>query len=682
MLVHKLQANFSRGAVSPLVGARHDKDFYAAAVADIENWHVLRYGVLRRRSGTRYVGAPKFPNKRCRFIPFQFDTTQAFFVELGDGYARFWTPAGLQVYLGDDPYEIVSPYDADDLDRLQFVQSGDTLLIAHPDHAPQRLTRAGNTNWSFSAVPFHDGPYLPINDTANTCDPSANPTVGGSLTLTFANTSHINGGAGFTSADIGRQVRVLCTTWCWFTITAVTNTTTVTVTSQSAGASHTAVTSWRLGAVAQSQGYFSSVEFYKGRLVWANTRQNPRAAWPSMANLPFRNDPSAPDGTVTSEHGFMIEVLAGSQDGILWMKESSRLQLGTASAIRTIGPNANGDEFGPRTYEEDLGVHSGTVSVLPTVAGPSTVHVGRFGLSLNDLYYDYQANGLVAPDISALSEHLLDASIVRLAYVQTPDSIIYGLLSNGKWFGATYDRYERVIGFHPHSTRQGDAVEDICVAPNASERRDVMFMVTRRIIGGETVRYIEILERDFYRQSKSDAWFVDCGVRYTGPPTTVVTGLTHLAGEVVSVFADGAAFPDTVVQEDGSVELPNNQSASVILVGLPLTASGKTLRPSIEGRDGPQHGLKKRTPYVVVDVLETAGSLQVSAAENERWEYVNFRKSTDPMDTAPPLFTGTKKKILDSSHEQDESDGQIMFRITQPLPATIRAMNVGNDIQP
>lgn len=678
MTVHALQANFSRGAISPLVSARHDKEFYGAAVADLENFLVLRYGVLRRRSGTRFCGYTKYDDKKSRFIPFQFSTSQVFFIELGDEYARFWTPDGEQVLDGDNPLEIVSPYDHEDLDGLQFVQSGDVIFFAHPNYPPKQLKRTSNTSWAFSNVAFTDGPWLPINDTATTCDPSANPTVGGSVTLTFSSTTGINGGAGFTNDDIGRQVRVLCTTWCWFTITAVTDSMTVTATSSSAGASHAATTSWRLGAFAPSQGYPKCVEFFKGRLVWANTAAHPRALWLSMAQLPYKHNPSADDGTVADNHAFMVETLSGSADGVLWLKEAPQLQIGTASSIRTIGSNSNGDVFGPRAYDEDLAVNSGTMDVTPVLAGPSTVHVGRFGISLNDLYYDYQSNGLVAPDISALSEHLLDGQCTRLAYLQSPSSIIYGLMSDGTWVGATYDRYERVIGFHPHRTREGDVVEDICVAPNYSERRDVMIMIVRRTINTQTVRYVELLEPEFYRTDKSDAWFVDCGARYEGEPASTIINLDHLAGETVSIFADGAVYPNVVVSQDGEVEIPNGKEVSKALIGLPMVSTAKTLRPNLEGRDGPQHGLPKRTPYVVLDVFETAG-LQIAPTSTGRFEHVVLRKSTNPMDTAPPLFTGTVRKQVEDSNDKEECDSHLTLLCSQPLPATIRALNVSYD---
>lgn len=679
MTVHALQSDFSRGALTPLLYGRHDKkgEFFGKAIAESKNFLILKYGILRRRSGTRFLGETKFANRVAVFRPFKFSATQAFFLEIGHQYIRFWTTDGEQILSGPNPYEVVTTYVEADVPRIQIAQSGDTIFFAHPNYPPKKLQRITNTNWSFSDVDFVDGPWLPLNDTTVTCDPASNPTVGGSQVLTFSSASAINGGAGFTNADIGRYIRVQCTTWCWFKITAVTNTTTVTATSQSAGATNAATTAWRLSAFGAYEGYPGSVEFFKGRLVWSRTNQRPRAHWLSMSQFPFKHEPTQPDGTVTDEHGFMVESLAANADEVLWLRETrSALQIGTASSIRTISSNSNGDVFGPRAYDEDLGVSGGTIAVVPVSAGASTVHPGRFGLSLNDLYYDFQANGLVAPDVSALSEHLLRSGVKEMAYQQTPSGMIYALTNEGKLVVTTYERYEKIIGLHAHETREGDEIESICSAPDYVNKRDALIMIVKRRINEQTVRYAEMLEPEFHNKDIEDAWFLDCAARYEGAPTNGVTGLDHLAGEIVSIFADGANLPTVQVSQDGEIDLPNGIEASRILVGLPMTARAKVLRASHDNNNGSQLGLEKRSPYVVLDVFETSG-VKVAPVSTGIFEIVDFRSTNVPMNTATPLYTGTTKKTIDDQREQAEIDGQIEILCDLPLPATVRALNVG-----
>jgi len=44
-----------------------------------------------------------------------------------------------------------------------------------------------------------------------------------------------------------------------------------------------------------------------------------------------------------------------------------------------------------------------------------------------------------------------------------------------------------------------------------------------------------------------DAYFVDCGITYTGAPATVISGLSFLEGETVNILADGSVAPQRVV---------------------------------------------------------------------------------------------------------------------------------------
>jgi hypothetical protein len=672
MTVHILKSDFTRGVLHPLAHARQEAPFYQSCVQELENFLIVKFGGIRRRSGTRYCGAAKNANRTATLIPFQFSASQVYFIELGHLYFRVWTAAGGLVLNGGSPVEVVTPYEDTEVGDVQYEQSGDTIFLAHPNHPPARIVRVSNTNWTYNAVAFVDGPYGPLNDTAVTLSISTSPIVNSNPTLTFSNVSAVNNGAGLTSQDVGRHIRFQTGgNYAWGTITSVSNTTTCVANIKESAASGTAATpTWRLGLLAPSQGYFGCVSFYQGRLVWARTPAKPRAIAFSQANTPFRYTPSAlAAGTVTDDHGFSLELFSGKADEISWLQENINLQIGTASAIRTIGPQDNSTAFGPRNYRERLEVGTGVSAVAPVSAGPSTVHVGRFGVTLKDLFYDYQVDSLVAPELSTLSQHLLVSGIKQLAHCDEPASLVWALLSNGQLVAMTYERYDKVIALHPHTV--SGVVEAIASAPNFTGRYDALMMVVRRTVNEQTVRYVEVLQPDFVNQSQEDAWFVDCGARYEGAPANVITDLEHLAGEIVAIFADGAVLPKQQVSPEGTITLPNNMTAEKVLVGLPMVSRAKFLRLQLQARDGFQLGLEKRTPYVVLDLFETSG-LQIGAAD--RYEIVNFRKPSDPMNKSPGLFTGTKRTIIDPGWALE---GQLELLADSVLPATIRAANFG-----
>lgn len=51
-------------------------------------------------------------------------------------------------------YRVGSPFNGDELTEVDFEQSADTMYLAHLNHAPTKLVRAGHTNWTFSSVSF------------------------------------------------------------------------------------------------------------------------------------------------------------------------------------------------------------------------------------------------------------------------------------------------------------------------------------------------------------------------------------------------------------------------------------------------------------------------------------------------------------------------------------------------
>src|SRR3546814_10149350 len=102
-------------------------------------------------------------------------------------------------------------------------------------------------------------------------------------------------------------------------------------------------------------------------------------------------------------------------------------------------------------------------------------------------------------------------------------------------------------------------------------------MIVKRTIDSSTVRYVEFLERehDPDQHDLEDAFYVDCGLTYDGSPTSTITGLDHLEGETVKVWADGDLHDDKTV---ASGQITLDAAASVVQVGLGYTHKLRTLK--------------------------------------------------------------------------------------------------------
>jgi hypothetical protein len=213
-----VQNNFNSGEWSPWVSSRADLGKYKNALETCVNYLPTIQGALTRRPGSRYVAATKYANKETRLQRFEFSITQAYVLEFGDLYIRFFTNEGQLLDTGL-PYEVVTPYLETEVFELNFTQSADVLYIAHPNHPPMKLQRLGATNWTLTEINFLDGPYLPVNATTTTLLPSGTT---GSVTVTAS-------AATFAATDVGRILRIKCGgAWLWGPISGYSSTTSVT----------------------------------------------------------------------------------------------------------------------------------------------------------------------------------------------------------------------------------------------------------------------------------------------------------------------------------------------------------------------------------------------------------------------------------------------------------------------
>lgn len=92
--VSPIQASFNAGEISPLLYGRVDFQKYASALARCFNSIPMIQGGVTRRPGTYFAAEVKDSSKSTRLIRFEFSTTQAYIIELGDQYMRLYRNNG------------------------------------------------------------------------------------------------------------------------------------------------------------------------------------------------------------------------------------------------------------------------------------------------------------------------------------------------------------------------------------------------------------------------------------------------------------------------------------------------------------------------------------------------------------------------------------------------------------
>ncbi|GAB4512962.1 MAG: hypothetical protein Tsb0019_10020 [Roseibium sp.] len=491
------------------------------------------------------------------------------------------------------------------------------------------------------------------------------------FTLTASGLSGINGGAGFLASDVGRHIRFRGSDgyWRWFRITSRTSATVVKVRLYGQALLDTKAQSlWRLGAWSETTGWPETVGWHKNRLAFAGTREEPQKIWESQTE-DFTN--FSVSHVLSASDAVTVGILSGQVNRIQWLVDDNDLIVGTTRAVRAVGKATEQDPFGPDNVDQRPQTNFGANGIHPIQVGSVLLYFGAYGTDMREMAYDFAADGRVSQSVSEVQSHLFRNGIAGACYQQYPDSILWLWDRTGRCIGFTYERQQQVYGMHRHDF--GGEVE--CMADLSGDRSDEVWMIVRRTINGQVRRYIEIMQLPFTGGVIEDAWHLDCAARYDGVPANTISGLGHLEGEDVIVYADGSDYPARVVA--GEVSLPNGQAAEKILVGLDVRARAKTLPYPVNAQDGSTLGRKLKADSCRIAVLET-GTLKAGAQATYLDELIHYRAGDRPGAPAP-LRSG----VLDRSVETRwEDGGQLTLEAGGGKPSTILAVNFGRDAEP
>jgi hypothetical protein len=731
MRASPLKDSMNAGEMSPLMAARIRVEKYSNALKTCENMIPLVQGGVTRRSGTMYVSETKqiedyviddywdedyveTASGMARLIPFEFSVTQAYVLEFGGYYIRFYKDNGQiqtsgviawltgTAYVAGDLrtnggvtyycttahtsgtfatdlsaakwyaqegtiYEIITPYAEADISSLKYTQSADILYITHPSYAPRKLSRTGHTSWTLTVIDFLDGPYLNTNITTTTITPSGTT---GTITLTASAVTGINNNTGFAATDVGRLVRMKhSSTWGYAKITVFTSATLVSADVKSTLGGTGAVTEWRLGVYNSVNGYPSCCMFFEDRLFFAGCTAFPQRIDGSSSSLYETFAPSKTDGTIVDSNAVAFALNASDVNVIRWMMDDEKgLLIGTVGGEWMLRPSSTSQALTPTNVTAKRSTAFGSANIQAVRAGRASIYIQRSGRKVRELAYVYEVDGFRSPDMTILSEHISESGLVSSDYQQEPFSIVWFVRTDGVLVGMTYERDQDVVGWHRHilggSFGSGNSVvESVACIPTPDGTADEAWLLVKRTIDGTTRRYIEYIDRKFIGTDTTDAYYVDCGLTYDGVAATVISGLDHLEGQTVQVLADGSAHPDCVVSS-GSITL--NRSSSVVHIGLKFISNVQTLNIEAGATDGTSQGKTKRIHRVTVRLNKTLG-MKYGPNANEL-DVLPFRTTSDLMGNPPSLYTGDKEINWNAGYE---TEGSMYFRQDQPLPFTL-----------
>lgn len=518
-----LKNNLSSGELSPLLHTRTDVQQYGNGAKKLLNAIPLVEGGAKKRPGTWWRGT--FQNA-LRLIPFVPNSDNPFLLILELNRIRVYDPLTMTVvHSQSTPYSTVAQ-----VAQIQVAHSRYRMFFVQGDHPVHRLVCSKDfDNWNFDQFTFVTAPVDEINTTPNVALKPNGTDVGKTITLTASSYPNWKNTENYI---IGERVIHLLKTWeavsdntaseptdlndkwqevAWYDIPifntshigAIVNINggQVRITEITSGTVATGevlvklnadvqaiAKSWTLNTAAftAATGYPSTVTFFKQRLVFANTKNNPNQLWVSAIGndgdfLEATDDASAFSMASSSAQADNILHLA-QRGGVVALTGGSEFLISSAGA------------FTPASAQiEQHTTYGAQSNVRPCLVGNELLFVQRGGNRLRALSYRYEVDGLVSPELSAIAPHIAEdhGGIKELTYQQTPYSLVWMVLGDGMVASITLNRDQEMNAWAQHDF--GGSVRSVCALPQATGN-DLCFMLVQR----KNAVYLEQMDNDLF----------------------------------------------------------------------------------------------------------------------------------------------------------------------------------------
>jgi len=414
---------------------------------------------------------------------------------------------------------------------------------------------------------------------------------------------------------------------------------------------------WAEGAWSQKQGYPTAVAINEGRLTWAGNDR----FWASVSD-----DYESFDEEVEGDSGpISRQISHGPIKVVHWLLSMARLLMGTSDTSANVAAHRmdGNSPLSVRSSNFDEPLTPFNFSIKPSSS--RAVFVDRTEQRLYELLYDIDVQDYKSADLSVFAPDFNQVGIKQIAVQMKPDLRVHCVRNDGTVGMLIYDRLENVMCWiDVDSPGAGGEIEDVAVLPGRVE--DQVYYTVKRTIDGNTERHICKWAQESEAEGGTVNKIADSFVYYSGVATTTITGLDHLEGEDVIVWADGADV-GTATVSSGQITLAT--AASDVIVGLGYTAQFKSAKL------GELTGISLLEPKKVNRIGFLARKLHHLG--------VQYGPSFSQLYDLPQVEEGqvvAADTVYDSYHEEDfpfggewDPDSRICLQSQAPRPATILA---------
>lgn len=492
--------------------------------------------------------------------------------------------------------------------------------------------------------------------------------------------------------------------WGCIQLTAINSTSTATGTIQISPPNACSLASnptylWAHGAFGSVQGYPNVVTIMNDRLILFGGIQCMGSVSDDYLNF-------APliGGQQTADSSFVITMPVTSP--AQWATPHNDLLVGTKDQELIITKINQTQALGPTNITALKQTAHGSVRCDATTIEFFNMFVNKSGQQIRQQVYNWMVSGYIANDMTLFGEHLPKGpdgkqGIVQVAWAQDPDYLMWCCTTDGRLITFSFHSEQEVTAWHNHPIGGSDTqaplaakgfknavVESVCSIPSPDGSCDDLWMIVKRTVNGQEMRFVEYVTQYFtdIPANIANAFYIDSGLTYIGTPAKKIYGFDHLKGQTLDILLNGGPINQVIVANDGSVTLPFlPPGASMTLqAGLPCWARFIGMRPEGGARIGTAQTLLKKINQIAVRLLNSLGfSYGDPNLGESTFIPVSVMTAGQQMDQAIQPYTGDKGRPgIDAMNfpQGTNTDAFIEILVNQPVPVTICGMMAALDL--
>ena len=503
-----IKNNFSSGELSPVLSTRTDIAQYANGAKSLTNVIPLVEGGVRKRPGTLFR---HIIQGALRLIPFVSTSENAFLLILKAQQILIYSPKSNEVIA-----TVQTPYLPNAVISLHYVHTRYVMYFTHQEHAVSYLECSEDfQTWIFKPLAFDIPPMDEIIDSPNVGLKPSGKDIGSIISLEastyeawiaskpyFVGDKVVDRGGSWEATKDNTNTRPtpLEETWKaigsgsidvfneshvgalisinggYVRISEIISSSKVMgeVVAELTADIQAIAKSWILKTPAFSAelGYPKCCTYFKQRLILANTRKFPNKVWFSRIG----NEANYLETTDDAD-AFSVVSSSDQSDSITYLVPQKGLIALTSGAEFLIGSEG---VLSPTTVQIDEHTAYGAYpNARPCRVGNELLFVQRGGEKLRALSYRFEVDGLVSPEVSAVAGHIgkIHQGIREATYQQTPESLVWLVLGDGKVASITFNREQEVIAWAQQDF--GGTVLSMCSVPSELGS-DYCYMLIKR----------------------------------------------------------------------------------------------------------------------------------------------------------------------------------------------------------